>query len=535
MKTYIKALIALPFVFTSCSDFLDRAPADALSPSTFWKTEKDATLALTGCYNGFESGSTILYRDCGSDNAYNYHRHEGWQVIGNGEMTQSDTGAGSFGFGTIRRCNEFLENVDKVTFTTEGLKEQYTSEARFIRAYRYFIMTQSYGDVPLVTRVFQTPQEAEVPRDSKETVEQFIIDELKAIIDGNALKKGPGTGGRISHAAAQALLMRVYLFKGMYAEVKEIAGQITGYSLFNNGEGAYNNLFLMANENNNEAILEIEHIKSDYGMSFGAYTPNSAGGWSSIVPLQTLVDSYEMADGLTIEEAKAAGTYDETNPYVNRDPRLSATIVYPGQVYNGKVYSSVVAGNDDNPTKADNSTKTGYNFKKYINPIDQYDDMWNTGRNMMVIRYAEVLLSKAEAMIELNLINDEMYAAIDAVRERAGMPAVDRNKYNSQDKLRELVRRERRVEFAYEGMRRFDIIRWNIAKDVLNGKVYGCRQAGNDNPILEETYPNGDHKVNLQGEPFFVETRTFAEHNKYLPLSQSSLDKNPKLVQNEGY
>lgn len=134
-------------------------------------------------------------------------------------------------------------------------------------------------------------------------------------------------------------------------------------------------------------------------------------------------------------------------------------------------------------------------------------------------------------MIELNQLTDEMYTALDAVRKRAGMPEVDRAKYNNQAALRELVRRERRVEFAFEGLRRYDIIRWNIAKDVLNGRAEGCRQGS----ILEEVHPNGDHKLNLTGEHFFVETRKFSDYNRYYPLSQSALDKNKALTQTDGY
>lgn len=533
MKNYIKSLLALPFVLGSCSDFLDRNPADSLSPSTFWKTENDAKLALTGCYNGYQGGGTILYRDCASDNAYNFHRHEGWQVLGNGEVSASETGSSEYGYGTIRRCNEFLENVDKITFSDNALKEQYIAEARFIRAFRYFNMWQWYGSVPLVTTTLATPEEAVLPRDSKEKIQEFIITELNEIIASGALLKNPSGSnkGRISHGAAQALLMRTHLFTADYAKTKEVADAIQGYDLYVDGTNPYSDLFLLANEDNSEVILDVQYIESDYGLSLGEYQPNSVGGWSSVVPLQGLVDAYETIDGLTIEEAKANGTYDETDPFVNRDPRLEATIIYPGSYYEGKMYGSVIAGNDDHPSKANNASKSGYNFKKYINPGSQYGNIWDTGRNIMLFRYAEVLLSKAEAMIELNQLNDEMYAAIDKVRERANMPKVDRTKYNTQATLRELVRRERRVEFAFEGLRRYDIIRWGIADQVLNGKAIGCKQG----EILDELHPDGTHKLNLTGDNFFVENRKFASYNCYFPFSQSVLDKNAALEQIEGY
>ena len=111
-----------------------------------------------------------------------------------------------------------------------------------------------------------------------------------------------------------------------------------------------------------------------------------------------------------------------------------------------------------------------------MKPLTQYSDINNTGLDMIVFRYAEILLSKAEAMIEKNTDLSDATDLIDLIRERAGMPKVDRAKYNTQAKLRELLRRERRVEFAFEGLRRDDIIRWDIAKDVLNGPIYASNQ-----------------------------------------------------------
>ena len=251
MKKYILLIVSV-LTFTSCSDFLDRYPNDALSPSTFWKTENDAKLALVGCYSGFESGWTVLCRDNASDNAYNYHGHEGWQVIGNGTMSAGTPGNTQYGYGIIRRCNEFLENIDKITFSDSQKKENYIAEARFLRAYRYFLMTQELGDVPLVKNTFATPDEAKVPRDSRQTVEQFVIDELKDLTPKLATSYD-GETGRVTRNAGHALLARVYLFKKMYQEAIDEAKKIEGADLYPDFEG----LFLLANEKNNEVLLEI--------------------------------------------------------------------------------------------------------------------------------------------------------------------------------------------------------------------------------------------------------------------------------------
>lgn len=524
MKKYI--FLLLPFLLYSCSDFLDRDPKDSLSPSIFWKSESDAKIALTGCYRGYEDSWAIFYRDCGSDNAYNYHRHEGYQAIGDGSMTAGDPGASTFSYTTIRKCNEFLENIDNVPFVDQAKKDAYKSEVRFIRAYRYFIMTQMYGDVPLVTKVLATTTESMVARNPRVEVEDFIISELVSLIP--TLLDKPESG-RISKSAGQALLMRMYLFKNRYTEAIETAKAIEGHQLY----PTYDGIFNLANKGNIESILEYEHLESDMSMDLTPFLPNGNSGWSSVVPIQALLDAYETIDGLTIEEAKAKGTYDETNPFINRDPRLRYTVIYPGQLWENDIYNSITVGDKNHPLKENNSTKSGYNFKKYFDGLSQFPEgnFWDTSRSVILFRYAEVLLTIAESKIELGQLDEEMYSALDKVRTRAGLPAVDRTKYNNQSTLRELLRRERRVEFAFEGLRRWDIIRWGIAKDVMNGDALGTRQG----TILDEVYPNGDHKVNLDGTNFYIETRKFEDKNNLNPIPQTSIDKNSKLTQNPGY
>ncbi len=158
---------------------------------------------------------------------------------------------------------------------------------------------------------------------------------------------------------------------------------------------------------------------------------------------------------------------------------------------------------------------------------------WNSGLNIIVFRYAEVLLTIAEAKVELGEIDDELYAALDAVRLRAGMPAVDRTRYNTVESLRALVRNERHVEFAMEGLRRDDIIRWEIAEEVMNGPLYGAKLG----TVLDSEQDNGDYNVQLTGDPIFVETRRFEAPKHYLlPIPRSAIDKNPELKPNNtGY
>ena len=529
MKNIILALLCAT-VLVGCSDFLNRGPGDELSPNTFWKTEKDAKVNLVGCYANFESGWTLTYLDCASDNAYNFHKHEGYTVLGNSSMSASDPGANWFNFDGIHACNEYLEKQDQVNFTTEGLKEQYEAEVRSIRAYLYFIRTQLYGDFPLFVKNFTTPEEAKVERTAKAEVDKFIEAELKDVID---VLPDKNESGRFNKAAAQALLMRFYLYNNQYEAALKVAQRIKGYSMPNL---SYEESFLLENIHNSEMILTRDYVMDTQSFNFTAFLPNSLGGWSSVVPTQSLVDSYEMADGKTIEEAKNLGEFYEENPYINRDPRLRASIVYPGQNYEGAIFDPLNPKSSDYYSNANNATKTGYNFKKFYSNLEQFGhEFWNTGQCFPIFRYAEVLLTIAECKVELNQLDNDLYEAMDAVRLRAGMPKVDRTKYNTQDSLRDLVRRERRVEFAMEGLRRFDVIRWGIGEDVMKGQLMSCPYGVvNHNEVVDST--TGDVSVTLNLPAKLIEDRMFEKgKSELLPIPQTKRDKNKLLKQNPGY
>src|SRR3954453_19101395 len=169
-----KLLIINSFVllfFASCKkNFLDRQPLDQYSESSLWTSASDVEAALNGCYKGWESGSWIFYFDCASDNAFNPYPWEGFQMQGNmGLLTPTNTGYDKWNFNTIQKCNWFLASVEKTTID-EGLKKRTEAEARFLRAYEYFIMSQLYGDVPLITTNISTEEANVVTRNSKEEV-----------------------------------------------------------------------------------------------------------------------------------------------------------------------------------------------------------------------------------------------------------------------------------------------------------------------------------------------------------------------------
>lgn len=523
MKNYFFVIICLFFLFCSSScnkEFLDREPLDEYSELSLWSSEKDAIAALNGCYKNWEDGTWLTYMDCASDNAYDPYPWEGYMELGNMKLlTPTNTGNHKWNFSTIQKCNWFLANVDK-TPMDEELKTRMKAEARFLRAYKYFLMSQLYGGVPLVTNNITTEEANVIERTPKQEVIKFVLDELGAIAGDLPDSYSGSDVGRITRGAAWSLKARTELFNEKYEDCIASCSQVMGkYSLF----PSYTDLFRIQNENNSEIILDVQYIANDLPLwSLGVLVTESAGGWWSVDPTQSLVDTYEMQNGKLITDAGSG--YNPDEPYKNRDPRFGATIIAPGSFYEGSYFDPL------NPSGIDYYavySYTGYAPKKYTSHLADIPDMWNSGLNIPVIRYAEILLTYAEAKIELNQIDETVYNSIDAVRLRAGMPATDRTVYNTQDKMRELVRRERRVELALEGLRWFDIQRWKIGEQVMNGPVLGPR-LGSVNPTTGA--------LTLTSERILSEQRTFDASKNYLwPIPQHEIDINKKLVQNPGY
>ncbi len=523
MKKLICILAAI-ILFTSCKkDFLNRQPLDEYSESSLWSNAKDAITALNGCYNGWESADRLIYMDCASDNAYNQFPWEGYTALGNMQLlTPTNTGAGMWGFGTIQRCNWFLANVGK-TPMDDDLKSRMKGEARFIRAYRYLNAAQYYGDYPLVLEQLSTVEANEVTRTPKVEVMDFVIKELGEIAADLPVSYSGSDVGRVTRGAALALKARAELFTGKNGEAISTYQKVIDlgvYKLFPN----YQDLFRIQNEDNSEIVLDVQYIENDYSNGILGVMPSSSyGGWSSIDPTQSLVDAYEMKNGKKTTDAGSG--FDANNPYKDRDPRLGATVVYPGMFYEGKYYNSIDKTSPDYYAENNNS-KTGYLVKKYTSNLSDFSDMWNTGLNMPVIRYAEVLLGYAEAKIEANQIDASVSKAINDVRTRAGMPALDAS-VNNQIALRAAVRNERRVELAMEGLRWIDVQRWKIAEQVMNGEVYGAR-------LGKVNESNG--ALTLTSERIEVEKRVFDPGVNYLwPVPQKERDINKTLIQNPGY
>ncbi|MFK2361391.1 RagB/SusD family nutrient uptake outer membrane protein [Bacteroides fragilis] len=288
MKKIIYSLL-FAALFSACStDFLDRNPLDKPSNEAFWRTEKDAMAAATGCYNGWFSMDEVIYADCASDNAYNPFTWEGWAVQAAGTATPTDPGYSYMGYGNMVRYNNFLENIHRPEMN-EDLRKRLIAEVRFLRAWDYFQKVTHYGDVPLVTSVLEI-KNANLPRTEKAKVVEFILKELKEIAPQLPESYSGSDVGRITRGAALTLKARLELFEHQYDDCMATCSEVMGlgYELFPD----YKGLFKIANENNSEVILDVQYVESLYGnWVLGVLPPASVGGWCSINPTQSLVDA----------------------------------------------------------------------------------------------------------------------------------------------------------------------------------------------------------------------------------------------------
>ena len=502
-----------------CEDILDTVPNDRISTEIFWKTEQDAILGANAVYTHMvENASHYVSWDGMTDIGYTHSPQSSESFILQGQFDALNgrvSNDWSNAYAGIRVANSFLANVDRVQTTNSALIDRLKGEVRTLRAYFYMRLAFLYGDVPLIATELSLEESKGLTRDPVSGVWDFVSAELTAA--AGLLPLSQTDVGRITKGAALGLKARAMLYAGRYQEAADAASEVMGlgvYSLY----PSYENLFSYAAENNAEVILDIQYVQDAYANNiFSILAQSSMNSRSVYVPTKNLVDAYQMNNGMDINEPGSG--FDPYDPYSNRDPRLEYSIFVIGDILpNGKVFNPL-----PNSTTGDamGSTfivsPTGFNVKKYVNAED-LENPGNSGINLILMRYAEILLIYAEAKIELNEIDASVYDAINQVRQRpdVNMPIVTTGK--SQEEMRQIVRHERLVELAFEGQRFFDIRRWRIAGDVMPGRVYGM------------TYE--DENGDLQTEEVIGWENFFSDRNYLWPIPQSERELNPNLSQN---
>lgn len=530
--TFILIIIA---GLTSCND-LDLAPTNRFTDANYWTSTERAAAVLNMAYSQMFDANYFFANERLSDNLFEGRGNTNEKIITAG---QADAALGRFAnewadsYSGIKTTHILLNNIDLVPDMDESVRERMKAEARFIRASLFFRLTSHYGDVPLFDYDISRQEANSIERSPKSEVLAFVRDELNSIV--NTLpQKGDYSErdkGRITQGAAMMLLARTYLYENNWQEVASITerimnGEFGDYELFHDYEG----LFLPENELNEEVILDIGYtLTLRTWMEMYDGIPISVGGRiNAFAPTQELVDDYIMRNGRAIDESGSG--YNENDPYINRDPRFGATIVHHGYQWEdgdgdvSTIYirpgSSAAAGAtdlDEYSGPGQNSTSTGYYIRKYFDP--EAPEGMDAGLNLILMRYADVLLMHAEAKNELGEMNANVWnQTIRPIRERAGFTDTGALNYPSDGDMRELIRRERRSELAIEGLRLFDIRRWGTIETVMNGTPHGARFAANNTQYIE------------------LEERRFNPERDYLfAIPQSQRDINENLTQNPGY
>lgn len=544
----MKKLIFIIFIiFVSCTSELDKYPLDAPSTETFLRTESELNTALVGCMNPltlcFGENPYAIWFEMYSDIAANRDSRpeDYWGDPGAGNVsTIWDTA-----YKGIGRCNFLLNNIDRAR---ENVDEttilNIEAQTRFLRAYYYFMLSEFYGGVPLITKV-QELSEANVLRNSKEEITSFILSELEEASANLTVTNQPNTM-TISKGAAWALESRVALYNGKWQQAVDAAQKVieleeSQYEL----EPNYGNICLRAGKTSKEIIWAIQFNYDDiYHQTPLSFRSRMASGYTNRIPVQALVDSYDCIDGLPIDKSPR---YNPQRPFENRDPRLGQTIALPGSIYYGYQFETNkdslycwnynvtpavrVANLDATHTYASFS---GYAWRKYADPTEE--DATKSDINPIIMRYAEVLLNYAEAKIESNVLDESVYSAINKIRMRVGMPAIETGK--SQAELRSVVRKERKVELAGEGLRYYDILRWKIAEQVLSGPCYGRIPRGylSSAPAIDANGTPDYSNVSNASAMRVIQSRNFDKDKNYLwPVPAIELQTNPNLEQNPGY
>lgn len=512
-------LILLVIGSTGCDDsFLETAPLDRGSVEGFFETEEDVVRALNSVYDVFQGsiwGGSFFYNnyslDGMTDNAVGCCPWEfAIPTIAKGEHSPTSGGLinskWDFGYEGIFRANSVLENIDNVDMNQET-KNLIIAEARFLRGMILFELTNFYGDVPLILNVITREEGLEATRAPKDDVIAAATEDLdfaESVLNIDPLF---GQIGRATSKSAIAVKTRMKLYNGDFAGAAAEAKKLIDLAASNPSTiglvDDYESVFSADNENNREVLFDIQFTEGTQGegnfMQVGlAPGPEGSpgGGWGSYTPTDQLANSFYMTDGLSIDESPL---YNPDEPYANRDPRMYANLFIPGvSTWRGAIYDASLSG-----------FSPFFAIRKWVDldaTIGENGCSCNE-TNFILYRYGDILMSYAEAVNEISGPTSEVYDAINQIRARAGMPDVTPGL--SQGEMRDVIRHERHVEFAWEGTRRDDLIRWEIAADII---------------------PN----VTLFGES--IDSRVFVtpKHNLW-PVPQKEIDQNPNLTQNPGW
>ena len=571
-KSVIIWITVSVFFFPGCTDVLEKYPLDTPSQETFWTSAIEIEKGINACYSFLQETATDSYlfplvldgftnivyvREAAQAKtiAMGDHDDRTWEIVNTWMRAYQGIG----------RCNVMLKLIEeKGSLLTDVQIKQFKGEALFLRAFYYMRLLFYFGDIPLLTSPIETVSEGmNLVRTSKDQVYQQVMNDfteaaglLEPRYSNNA------DIGRTTRGAANAYKARAALYFGQYDVAAATARAVIEsdvYQLY----PKYGDLFVSTglwDANNREIILKKEYsaiINNYHTLPRVLQGRNPVGGYSSFVPSQQLVDSYYCIDGKNISESPL---FDKANPFENRDPRLQLSIVTPSSRFGDYQYEvhidSAFCWNYATETRVANGncymaspiavSHTGYLFRKYSDP--SYVTKIAQGDYPVILcRYAEVLLTYAEAKIELGQIDQSVINAINSVRrdrDDVKMPEYTLADFADQNTARLKVRYERKIELAFEGFRYLDLRRWGWANTYGNQPILGRPFLGaytdwpdvtfdvNGEPVYDynnyEGHPSSDYRI--------VEQRRFTPGKHELwPIPQRDRNLNPELTQNPGF
>ncbi|HEY6082748.1 MAG TPA: RagB/SusD family nutrient uptake outer membrane protein [Chitinophagaceae bacterium] len=614
---YILIILVSGTVFASCNkDFLNTKPLDKASSAIVWKDGALSQAFVTDIYNGLGNGGFDEQMLASiSDEAVFTHAGRGINTINEGTLNPSNLGwvSGTYEWGSmygrIRACNLALAELNNATFSDTVLNNRLRGEAHFLRGYFYQQLVRYYGGVPLISKPYGLNQDYTIARNTFEDCVNFIVkdcDSAYVLLAGKHMDKG-----RASSAAALALKSRILLYAASdlhdipTAKAKssviagysnpELLGYISGdrtarwqkakdaakavldlpgygYKLNltapvtpDEGRKNYISIAMAGGSKSSDAdpgaaseLIFARYFipdKDEGGENQGLYNgPNGYHNWAGNTPIQELVDDYEMMDGSKFDWNNSS---DADSPYVNRDPRFYASVLYDGapwkprnkisgnvdpanQIQTGQyqVGSGMIPGLDTRQSAIENwnGSWSSYYFRKFIDPDPNIVD--NNTKQFVpwpFFRYTEAVFNYAEACIELGQ-DAEALTWLNKIRFRAGMPAITL----AGDALRQEYRNERRIEMAFEEQRYHDARRWMIAPSTLGRKVEYMSVTGTLKPGATAPSPyrydnsiyNYSYKVVVDNS---LEDRQWLDKMYFRPISRDEVNKNNKLIQNPGY
>ncbi|GAA5219967.1 RagB/SusD family nutrient uptake outer membrane protein [Membranihabitans marinus] len=573
----MKVIITISIIFLtlfSCTD-LNLNPLSQGSSDNWYSNETEISMSINDLYS-------IDFWDRDSDSWT-----DDWMNRTSTTEITNATINGQFSAGSemwnsaytcIARANTILDNLPKVAETLpSALINLYEANARFVRASKYAQLISHWGDVVFYTSALNIEESFALGRTDKEIILESIYEDYDYAAEFLPVQYENSENEWATKGAALGMKARIALYMGDFDIASDAAKaciDLEAYTLYPD----FGELFQSSTRNANESIFNLSRsaelgefindwgaTQNDYsGLGTKFYITRNAGGSTSKNPTWDLFCSFLCTDGLPIDESPL---FNSREPFKNRDPRCSETIVefqtehlgymfqpHPDSVTCYSFKSGTYVQNNDTRTVAQFTSYNGMVWKKGID--EDWADDYVTDPDYIILRYADVLLMYAEAKIELNEIDDSVINAINTVRARAyGVDVSETTSYpaveiQSQAELRRIVRTERRMEFALEGLRYMDLIRWRLAEKTLNLPNYGMLDVIDlkANVVDKDLWffpatPEVDEDGVTDFEPLFqagfvrvLNQKTFDASRQYLwPIPSKEILINENIVQNPGY